>query len=123
MFVARKAGLKYVHRGNPLTYDYDQTTLTQDGAWHTLDLSAIIPANAKLVHLRLGASASAAARYLRVAKTGVTGGFATVNVATQVANIINETDAIVDCVGQQVDYWTTGAAFASLRFCVIGWFL
>lgn len=123
MFLARKPGLRYVHRGNPVAYDYDETTLTQNGAWHTLNLSAIVPANAKLVHLRLGASASASGRYFRVAKTGFVGVYATVNVATQVANIINETDAIVDCVGQQVDYWTTGAAFVALRFCVIGWFL
>lgn len=121
--ITKKAGLRYVARGDAAAYDFDQTTLTQDGAWHTLDLSAIIPANAKLVHLRLGAAASASGRYLRVSPVGYTLNFAIANVATQVANIINEMDAIVPCSGQQVQYWTTGSAFASLRFVVLGWFL
>ena len=123
MFLARKPGLRYVHRGNPTAYDYTHTTLIQDGEWHTLDLSAIVPANAKLVHLRLGILHSTTGRNIQVAKTGVRNGFAMVNLAVQVAYIFNETDALVDCTGQQVDYGKTPGTPSSLRFCVIGWFL
>ena len=123
MFLARKPGLRYVHRGTLVAWDYNQSTLIQDGAWHTLDLSAIIPANAKLVDLGLGASASAAGCYFRVMKTGAMSGYGAVNVIPQVPNIIIDTEAIVDCTGQQVDYLISEAVFTTLRFCVIGWFL
>jgi len=53
MFFSRPAGLKYVNRGDIVLPDYDKTTLTIDGAWHSLNLVAIIPANAKLVCLDL----------------------------------------------------------------------
>jgi len=41
----------FVDRGDPAAYDYDKTDLTIDGAWHDLDLSAIVPAKAKAVFL------------------------------------------------------------------------
>lgn len=42
----------FVDRGDPATYDYDKTDLTIDGAWHTLDLSSIVPAGAAGVLLK-----------------------------------------------------------------------
>ena len=123
MFLVRKPGLRYVHRGNPTAYDYDQRTLTHDGAWHTLDLSAIIPANAKLVHLRLGVSDTTTPHLFKVAKTGVRAGYAMVCLAVHVPYIVTETDALVDCTGQQVDYWTNGSDNLTLRIVVLGWFL
>ncbi len=36
-------------RGDPAVYDYDKDDLIKDGAWHDLDLSAIVPAGAKAV--------------------------------------------------------------------------
>lgn len=36
----------YVDRGDPATYDYAKEDLTDDGAWHDLDLSHIIPKGA-----------------------------------------------------------------------------
>lgn len=39
----------YVDRGDPASYDYAKTDLTIDGAWHDLDLKAIVPAGAKAV--------------------------------------------------------------------------
>lgn len=53
MFFSRPAGHKYVGRGDPSTVDFDKDDLTQDGNYHDLDLSAIIPKNIKLLILRL----------------------------------------------------------------------
>ena len=39
----------YVDRGDPATYDYAKEDLSLDGAWHDLNLSAIVPAGAKAV--------------------------------------------------------------------------
>lgn len=123
MMLSRSPGLKYVNRAERSAYDADQITLTMNGAWHTLSLSAIIPANAKLVLLRVGASHPNTARYFRVSKVGQTGAFSCVNIATQAANIVNEQTALVDCTGQQIQYWATDNSFSSLRLLVLGWFV
>lgn len=123
MNITRSPGLKYVHRAETAGYDYDQTSLTQDSAWHTLNIAAIVPANAKLVLLRIGASHASAGRYFRVARVGDTGNFACANVATQVANIINEQTSLIVCTGQQIAYWATTGTFVSLRLLVLGWFV
>ena len=41
----------YHDRGDPAVYDYDKDDLTKDGAWHDLDLSAIVPAGAVLIKI------------------------------------------------------------------------
>lgn len=123
MFISRKGGLTYVRRPEGAGQDYDATNLTQDGAWHTLNLAAIIPANAKLVHLRVGASHASAGRYFRIATVGDTTAIRVISVATQVASIINEMNGFIDCPGQQIAYWATSGTFAALRLTVMGWFL
>ena len=45
------SGGGYVYRGDPAAVDFAVGDLTTDEAWHTLDLSSIVPANAKAVHL------------------------------------------------------------------------
>lgn len=39
----------FVDRGDPSGYDFDKDDLTLDGAWHDLDLSAIVPSTARAV--------------------------------------------------------------------------
>jgi len=41
----------YVDRGDPAAYDYAKEDLDLDGAWHDLDLSALVPAGAKAVFI------------------------------------------------------------------------
>lgn len=123
MLLVKKPGLKYVARGDPSAYDFSQSTLTQDSAWHSMDLSAIIPANAKLVHLALGAAHATPGRYFKVRKPGLSNDFAVANVATQATNIVNTLDAIVPCVSQAVEYFATSGTFVSLRVVVLGWFV
>lgn len=123
MLMSRKGGLTYVRRAEQAGYDFDATSLTQDSNFHTLSLASIIPANAKLVHLRIGASHASAGRYFRIATVGDTQSIRTVSVATQVANIINETNGFIDCTGQQIAYWATSGTFVALRLTIMGWFL
>jgi len=49
MFFSRKPGLRYVDRGDPADIDFNNNDLILDDTWHELDLSAVIPTNAKLV--------------------------------------------------------------------------
>lgn len=41
----------YVDRGDPASYDYAKEDLTIDGAWHDLNLSALVAAGAKAVFI------------------------------------------------------------------------
>jgi hypothetical protein len=124
MFLYRKGGMQYVDRGDAAAYDFNEATLTQDSAWHTLSLSAIVPANAKVVVLRIGASHASAGRYFRVAKVGNTTGFNNANVSTQVASVINEmTTEIALNAAREIIYWATSGTFASLRLLVMGWWI
>jgi len=123
MLIARKPGLKYVHRTGVPGYDYEESTLIQDGAWHVLDLSAIVPASAELVLLRIGAAHALKGRCFRVCKAGESTMYAYVNVVTQAAETINEQTALVDCSGQQIQYWATTGTFSRLYLVVLGWFL
>lgn len=47
------AGQRWTDRGDPATSDWDEGDLTADGSWHDLSLSAIVPAGAALVLLRV----------------------------------------------------------------------
>jgi len=49
--------------------------------------------------------------------------YAYVNVVTQAAETINEQTALVDCSGQQIQYWATTGTFSRLYLVVLGWFL
>jgi len=123
MLIARKPGLKYVNRVERLAYDFTDSMFTQDSAWHPLSLAAIIPANAKLVLLRVGASHASPGQCFRVSKLGQTSSVSVVNVVTQTPDVLNEQTALVECTGQQIQYWATSGTFSGLRLQVLGWFL
>ena len=53
MFASKKAEHKYIDRGDPSSADFAVGDLTEDGSYHDLDLSVIIPKTAKLVLLRI----------------------------------------------------------------------
>jgi len=58
MFFSRKPGLQYVHRGDPVDYDVTKGNITCDYTWRELDLSSIVPANAKLADITVTGSTS-----------------------------------------------------------------
>lgn len=116
------AGLQYVYRGDPEAYDYTQDTLSADWTWHTLNLSAIIPANAKLVHLRLRALNATVGKSFLVKKVVPTNGMNIVDLDTLVVSRNTCEDAIVDCTGQQIAYMASSGIWSGLGILVLGWF-
>ena len=123
MFFSKPAGLRYVNRGDPSDFDWDETTLVDDDVKHTLDLSAIVPANAQLVHLRLLAGCPTVDKQFKVMKTGITYDYN--SAALYIANAYEFVDrgAFVDCVGQQIDYKIQPAEWSSLGIIILGWFV
>jgi len=123
MFLAHKPGLKYVNRAEQSDYDYDKDTLTVDGYWHVLDLSAIVPANAKVVLLRVGVGYDMRGKFIRISKAGQTNVYSCFEVTTQVAGTRFEDTTLVDCTGQQIQYLASAGVPMWLYLIVLGWFL
>jgi hypothetical protein len=124
MWLSRKGGLQYIDRGDASAYDYDQTTLTADSDWHTASLAAIVPANAKVVRLRVGAAHASAGKFFRVAKVGNTGFYNQAQVVTQAANTVNEqTTELLLNAAREIVYWATSGSWVSLRLVVMGWWI
>ena len=121
MLMVKKPGLKYVARGDPAAYDFDATTLTQDGAWHTLDLSAIIPANAKLVKLRAVISKTDASKELRLREAGLTNDIIAEHLWSITGYVIVDKTFYIPCSGQQVEYYVTSGVWNTIGIAVCGW--
>jgi len=49
MFYHRRAGIQWLDRGDIASVDFNISTLTADGDWHDLDISAIVGTGEKLV--------------------------------------------------------------------------
>jgi len=113
----------YIHRGDPNTFDFFVENFTADGAWHTLSLAAIIPANAKLVHLRMRIKDDVTGRDFYIRKTGLANAVNVHKLGLQAANIPNEANDIIDCTGQRIDYWLTSATWTEVALVVLGWII
>ena len=123
MFLARKPGLKYASRGDPAAYDYTQATLTIDSGWHTMDLSAIIPANAKLVKLRAVISKTDSSKELRLREAGLTNDIVAEHLWSITGFIIVDKTFDIPCGGQQVEYYVTAGVWNTIGIVVVGWWL
>jgi len=107
-------------RGDPGAYDKDD--FTTDGDWHDWDLSAIVPAGAKAVLLRIMLQDDAVASWLQFRENGNSNAYNYIIVRTQVANVVIDADAICSCDSDRViEYRGADLAFTSTRVIVKGW--
>ena len=109
-------------RGDPAAVDFGIGDLTVDGAYHTLDLSSIIPSDSKAVLLRV--------KVIDDAVGGVGVGFRkngnsnSANVAIcipQVANIPIEYTPIVICDSSQIIEYVVGTGLTVIDITILGW--
>ncbi len=68
MFFVRKSGLRRVERGVVSGYDFTIGDFTRDNTWREMDLSSIVPANAKWVTIYVSISTLEAMRNVRFRK-------------------------------------------------------
>jgi hypothetical protein len=115
---------KYVDRGDPATYDFDLSSLITDGAWHDLNLSSIVPAGAKAVHLRVEISDDVPNSVVRFRKNGNTNIHNAGVLKTQVANQEIDKDIIVSCDANRIiEYLATNTTWTGIWIWVRGWFI
>lgn len=112
----------FVDRGDPASYDWTQATLIQDGAWHDLDCSAIVPADAKTILFRVYLRHPLINKDFYIRTKGNANYVNIFMQRTQVANISIVEDAVVACdTNRKVQYWISGPGWTSIRITVGGW--
>lgn len=122
-FSSGAKGISWHDRGNVATYDYQSADLTKDGAWHDMDISAIVGKGQKLVCIRGYINDNAGGKR---AQFRTNGNAQDINVSarrTQVANKTYETDIWVytDANGV-IEYDFDVATWNAITLLVRGWF-
>lgn len=114
----------FVDRGDPAAYDFTKLTLTSDGTWHVMDLSAIVPAGAKAVTLRSDLWNADVGIHLRMRTLGNTNLYNVSSAITQVAGIIIYNDHIIPLdTDRKIEYIMPSTTWIAVNITVKGWWL
>lgn len=114
----------YVDRGDPAAEDYTAATLTKDGAWHELDLSAIVPAGAKAITFGLVVLTSTIDSAARFKRFGNLNDKAITGINTQVSNIAFVGDLTVAVnAARKISYFFSNVVWIITNITVKGWWL
>ena len=113
---------QHATKGDATGLDFQYPGLTDDGAWHDLDLSSIVPVGAVAVCIRVGITATTVGKILKFRKNGNSNEH-TMNVqATVVATVNQYTEHKVACdSGRVIEYNMNGLTGTDIW--VLGWFL
>lgn len=114
----------FVDRGDPAAVDYVQANLTIDGAWHDLDLSAIVAAGAKAVLLKTRLQSANPGDKIRYRKNGNTNEVNTCGCEALRANVIRTRLGIVAIdTNKVIEYNADNIAWTTLDIVVRGWWI
>lgn len=117
--------MKYHDRGDPVAPDFTTPDFTADGAWHTLDLSAIVPEEAAdhLVLLRFKGKIAMDSGDIHIRKpgrVGVQNCFLNEYEGTEPTNKIASFWVIVDA-SRHIEYQISAGDWALFELVVRGW--
>jgi hypothetical protein len=111
----------YHDRGDPTADDFNQTTLTFDSTWHDLDVSSIVPENAKAVLLVVLIKDNLVGTQFQVRKNGNTSGYNRSQIYTQVANNYMISDFIIACDNNRIIEYSGISGTDELTLTIKGW--
>lgn len=114
----------YVFRGTINAHDFGTVSFTQDGAWHNLDLSSIVPEGASAVNLHGSGKSANISTILLLIKKGSGSSRAYCQLRCQVANHQNcfrRTFALGS--DRKLEYKISDPPFSLLNISVVGWWL
>lgn len=122
--VGAAGALNYVDRGDPAVEDFDRDDVTEDGNWHDLDLSSIVPANAVMVHIHVTIDGGTANSYFYFRKNGNSNDINMGGVRGLTDGQFIHTDVFVACdANRVVEYMAANWAYDSISIRVRGWVL
>jgi hypothetical protein len=114
----------FVDRGNPAAVDFTTVDFTLDGAFHSLDVSGIVPDSAKAILFNVQVQNSAASRFVWLRSPPNTNNKNIVEIYSQVAGIRLGTDAVLGYDGSgNIEYAVFVAGWLHLSITVKGWWL
>lgn len=123
MFFTRRAGERYINRGDNPDYDFSIGGFTRDGNWNDLDLSGIIGTGRKLVHIRLMGKHNATDVELNFRTNGNSNDRNIGMLRVLTANIYNSVEFwIYTDVDGKVEYKCPAGIFSEIYLSVRGWF-
>ena len=122
MFFSKRSGLRYV-QGTSQSYAFTLGDFTTDETWRALDISSFVPANAKLVHFRVGFGTNAAQSQFIIAPPGSTNSNRGVMFRTILGNIPHHASGFCACTGQAVAYYAANHAWSWIDVTILGWFI
>jgi hypothetical protein len=113
----------FVNRGDPITIDYDKTTLIADDDWHDLDLSDIVPVGVSAVLFRAYIRSGGIGDYFHLRKRGNENNVAIPGFRTQVEGNYND-QALICAVDDErfIQYLASPVAWTDLTLIILGWF-
>jgi hypothetical protein len=112
----------FVHRGDVASVDYSKTDLTTDGSWNDLDMSSIVPSDAKCVLLRVSLKDDATGKYIIFRADGNEGGNQG-GIRTQVANVTIQQNVLTPIIDGIVEYSCSNTTFTAISIVVVGWWV
>lgn len=122
--VSRIDSLTYVDRGDPAAVDFAVGVLTTDGNYHDLDLSSIVPAGAKAVHIKCVIEDDVAEEFVTFRENGNSNEYNNLTGYTQVANVLNVINGFVSLDSNRIiEYAATSATWTLINILVRGWLI
>lgn len=112
----------YVDRGHHPAHDFTFGDFTVDNAWHNLDLSGLVPENAKGVNLHCVGSSTNAGEIIYVKPPSHTATFASCSLRSQVAGVHNCFRRFFALDSNRIlEYRITGDGWTNIQMSVKAW--
>ncbi len=124
MLILQPLRWKFVHRGAVAAYDFSAASFTADSTFHSLDVSAIVPKNAKRVRVSLQAAFTGAGKVFAIGEHGVSSVYNMQALRCPVAGAADNGFGEVN-IGTDglIDYYVGGADATQLYLTIIGWWI
>lgn len=113
----------FVDRGDAVAYDVTEAQMTMNGQWHDWDFSAIVPAGAIAVLLKVNLTDNTAGAMLMFRKNGNSNIINTSDFRVVVANQPREQDMIVACDANRVIEYLASEALIDVNMGIRGWWI
>ena len=116
--------INLVDRGDPASADWSLGNLTTDGTWRDLDLSAIVPAGAIAVKIRVSINDNQADSNFMLRKKGNVNSQNATGVRTQYSGVWIEGNFDVFCdINRVVQYLASDLVWTGINVVIRGWFI
>lgn len=114
----------YIDRGDTAAWDFEKADFDIDGAWHELDLSAIVPEGAQAVYITSYWRATALNRVINFRRHGNSNNVVALRSSNNVADVIVRFNGLVACdEDRKIDFNIEAGLYNYIYVTISGWIL